>query len=178
MTLYRTQPWKIFTSEKYSPLKNIHPWYIHPGKYSPLKNIQPWYMVGVTCRATHIKRTHKGHEGKHQCNICNKKFYNYTRLTNHKLTHGGEKSHFNNSTTAMALRETNFWSMQNNLKMIENHSYLSAQIVERSSKQGVNLYNTKESSTRPIPALSAKRRSPARMLWKYTRQGVIWTTTT
>ena len=29
--------WKIFTTEKYSPLKNIH-----PKKYSPLKNIHPW----------------------------------------------------------------------------------------------------------------------------------------
>ena len=145
--------WKLLgQSQKYSPLvysplENIHPWKIFtPEKYLPQKNIHPWYMVGVTCLATHIKRTHKGNEGKHQCNICNKNFYNYTRLTNHKLTHGGEKSHFNNSTTAMALRETNFWSMQNNLKMIENYSYLSAQIVERSSKQGANLCNSAASS--------------------------------
>ena len=40
--LKNSHPWKIFTPEKYSPLKNIHPWKRFTSeKYSPLKNIHP-----------------------------------------------------------------------------------------------------------------------------------------
>ena len=39
----RGNPWKRFTTEKYSPLKNISPWKIFTTeKYSPLKNIHSW----------------------------------------------------------------------------------------------------------------------------------------
>ena len=158
MTLYWIQShskWLCIehSPEKYSPLKNIHPWKIYtPGIFTP-ENIHPWkiFNPGIWLEWHAVPLTSKGPirvmKGNTNCNICNKKFYNYTRLTNHKLTHGGEKAHlFYNSTTVMALRKTNFWSMQNNLKMIENHSYLSAQIVERSSKQGANLCNSAASS--------------------------------
>ena len=54
--LKNIHPWKIFTHEKYSPVKDIYTWkysplkYIHlweiftPEKYSPLKNIHLWEM--------------------------------------------------------------------------------------------------------------------------------------
>ena len=42
---------------------------------------------------THIKRSHHEEEKKHSCEICLKKFYNYTRLQSHKKIHGGVKSY-------------------------------------------------------------------------------------
>ena len=48
---------------------------------------------GLTYLAVHIKRIHDADAKKHKCDVCEKEFYNYTRLKNHKMRHGGAKSH-------------------------------------------------------------------------------------
>ena len=116
---------------------------------------------GLTYMRTHVKRVHENAQKKHKCKICEKEFYNHTRLKNHRMRHGGAKSHLCEICMAAFFNDEGLTDHKRGVHpQVDTSdggekSFYFCSSVERSSAPGASFINTLTDYTNKSFVLSA-----------------------